>query len=111
MNINKTIYNLRKLYLLLKVNKRLHDVLGPSVIPDFGKPIKKVSTFLDYYLKAIKYKMVYLVRYIKYFFKIGIHSMQGLTATARHGVTRKRSTKRLRYIGHLLRKNLPLKAI
>ena len=53
MNINKTIYNLGKLYLLLKVNKRLHDVLGPSVIPNFGKPIKN--------LKAIKYKMVYLV--------------------------------------------------
>ena len=30
------------------------------------------------------------------FFLIGIHSIQSYTATARHGVTRKRSTKRLR---------------
>ena len=28
---------------------------------------------------------------------IGIHSMQGSTANARHGVTRKRSTKRLKH--------------
>ena len=30
------------------------------------------------------------------FFLIGIHSMQGLTATTRHGVTRKRSTKKIK---------------
>ena len=29
------------------------------------------------------------------FFLIGIHSMQGLTATTRHGVTKKRSTKKI----------------
>ena len=46
-----------------------------------------------------------------YFFNIGIHSMQGLTATTRHGVTRKRNTKRLRHTGSpfLFRKNLQLK--
>ena len=32
---------------------------------------------------------------LKWFFLIGIHSMQSWTATTRHGVTRKRSTKRL----------------
>ena len=31
----------------------------------------------------------------KMFFLIGIHSMQGETATMRHGVTRKRSTKKI----------------
>ena len=32
--------------------------------------------------------------------------MQDLTATMRHGITRKRSTKRLKYTGNLFRKNL-----
>ena len=35
------------------------------------------------------------------FFLIGIHSMQGWKATTRHGVTRKRSTWRLKNIGNL----------
>ena len=30
-----------------------------------------------------------------FFFLIAIHSMQGLTATMRHGVRRKRSTKKI----------------
>ena len=38
----------------------------------------------------------------------GIHSMEGWTATTRHGVTRKRSTKRLKHTGNLFRKNLQL---
>ena len=33
-------------------------------------------------------------------------SMQGQTATTRHGVTRKRSTKKLKHTENLLRKNL-----
>ena len=32
--------------------------------------------------------------------------MQGWTATTRHGVTRKRSTKRLKHTGNLFTKNL-----
>ena len=36
------------------------------------------------------------------FFKIAIHSMQGGTANIRHGVTRKRSTKRLKHTENLL---------
>ena len=35
--------------------------------------------------------------------------MQGLTATTRHRVTRKRSTKRLKHAGNLFSKNLHLK--
>ena len=39
-------------------------------------------------------------------FLIGIHSMQDWTTTARRGITRKRSLKRLGYTGKLFRKNL-----
>ena len=42
---------------------------------------------------------------------IGIHSMQGGTATMRHGVRRKGSTKRLKQAGNLFRKNLNLKGV
>ena len=35
--------------------------------------------------------------------------MKGVTATARHGGTRIRSTKRLKHTGNLFRKNLQLK--
>ena len=37
------------------------------------------------------------------------HSKQGWTATIRHGVTRKRTTKRLKHGGNLFKKNLQLK--
>ena len=44
--------------------------------------------------------------YLIYLFLIGIHSMQGWTATTTHRVTRKRSTKRLKHTENLFRKNL-----
>ena len=53
-------------------------------------------------------KNVYLKLYLEFFFLIGIHSMQGQTATTRHGVTRKRSTKRLKHTRNLFRKNLQI---
>ena len=37
--------------------------------------------------------------------------MQGRTAITRHGVTRKRSTKRLKHTENLVRKNLQLKDV
>ena len=43
-----------------------------------------------------------------HFFLIGIHSMQGWRATTRHGVARKRSTKRLKHTGNFFTKNLQL---
>ena len=46
-----------------------------------------------------------------FFFLIGIHFMQGRTATTRHAVTRKRSTKILKPTGNLFRKNLQLKDV
>ena len=48
---------------------------------------------------------------ITFFFLIGIHSMQGCTATTRHRVKRKGGTKRLKHTGNLFRKNLQLKDI
>ena len=43
---------------------------------------------------------------LSFFFLTGIHSMQGGTVTTRHGVARKRSTKKLKDTGNLPRKNL-----
>ena len=45
------------------------------------------------------------------FFLIGIHSMQGWTATTRHGVTRKKAQKRLQDKENLFGKNLQLKDV
>ena len=45
------------------------------------------------------------------FFLIGIHSMQGWTTTTRHGVTTKKSTKRLKHTGNLFGKDLQLKDV
>ena len=47
----------------------------------------------------------------KVYILIGIHSIQGWTANTRHGVTRKRNTKRLKHTGNLFRKNLQLKDV
>ena len=35
---------------------------------------------------------------------IGIHSMQEQIATARHGITRKKGTKKLKYTGNKLKR-------
>ena len=47
----------------------------------------------------------------KRLFLIEIHSMQGWTATMRHGVTRKEPQKRLQDTENLFRKNLLLKDV
>ena len=46
--------------------------------------------------------------FFSFFFLIRVYSMQGWTATTRHGVARKRSTKRSKHTGNLFRKNLQL---
>ena len=46
--------------------------------------------------------------FFSFFFLIGVHPMQGLTATTRHGVTRKKARKRLQDTENLFRKNLQL---
>ena len=45
------------------------------------------------------------------FFLTGIHSMQGWTATTRHGFTRKEAQKRIQDTENLFRKNLQLKDV
>ena len=45
--------NLGKLYLLLKIHKRLSEVPGRPVISNCGTPTEKVSEFLDFHLKSI----------------------------------------------------------
>ena len=47
--------------------------------------------------------------YFLFLFLIRIHSMQGWTATTRHWLTRKRSTKRLKHTGNLFRKEPTVK--
>ena len=54
-------------------------------LPKSGNTKWKLSCTLKHFLTA---------------FLIGIHSMKGWTATTRHGVTRKRNTKRLRHTGN-----------
>ena len=45
-NLSKAT-NLGKLYLLLKIHKRLENVPGRPVISNCGTPAEKVSEFLD----------------------------------------------------------------
>ena len=56
---------------------------------------------------------MFFLQYMEVFFLflIGIRSMKGWTATTRHGITRKRSTKRLQDTGNLFRKNLLVKNV
>ena len=49
----KKTCNLGKLYLLLKIHKRLCDVPGRPVISNCGTPTEKVSEYLNYRLKPI----------------------------------------------------------
>ena len=46
-NSNKKANNLRKMYLLPKIHKRLYDVPGRPVISNCGTPTEKASKFLD----------------------------------------------------------------
>ena len=68
----------------------------------------KIQKFL---MEFIQILMFPLPTFLIEFFFIGIHSIQGWTATTRHGVTSKRSTIRLQLTGNLFRKNLQLKDI
>ena len=45
--------NLRKMYLLPKIHKRLSNVPGRPVILNCGTPTEKVSEFLDFQLKPV----------------------------------------------------------
>ena len=45
--------NLRKLYLLPKINKSLSAVYGWPVISNYGTPTGKASEFVEFHLKSI----------------------------------------------------------
>ena len=70
------------------------------------EPIKHIK-IIHFITTQISYKQPSENVLLLFFFKkFGIHSMQGWTATMRHGVKRKRSTKRLKHTGNLFRINL-----
>ena len=54
------------------------------------------------------YNEMKILLFFLFFCLIAIHSMQGRTDTTRHGITRKRNTKRLKHTGNLFRRNLQL---
>ena len=66
------------------------------------------SVFGNRFMENIKVNMKYTRIF---FFLIGIHSIQGWTATTTHGVTRKETQKRLQDTENLFRKNLQLKDV
>ena len=66
----------------------------------FWCPVKRISVSKTKFRQAANL-----------FFFIDIYSMQGWTATTRHGVTWKRITKRLKHTGNLFRKNLQFKDV
>ena len=72
-----------------------------------------LSKVFLWFWPMITRKMMHRICYGFYwsFVLIGIHTMQGWTATTRHGITRKKNTKRLRHTGNLIRKNLQLKDV
>ena len=52
----KNASNLRKLYFLPKIYKRLSNVPSRPVTSNCGTPTKKASEFLDYHLKPVMQK-------------------------------------------------------
>ena len=63
---------------------------------------------LKWTCENMKVRLIFHSLHSTRLFLVGIHSMQGWTATTRHGVTKKRTTKRLKHTGNLFRKNLQL---
>ena len=52
----KKARNFGKLYLLLRIHKRIFDVPGRPVISNCGTPTEKCSEFLDHHLKKVMQK-------------------------------------------------------
>ena len=49
----KNFTNLRQLYLLPKIHKRLENVHGRPIISNCGSPTEKASEFQNFHLKKI----------------------------------------------------------
>ena len=56
----KNASNLRKLYFLPKIHKRLSNVPGRHVISNCWSPTGKATEFLDYHLKPVMQKELVL---------------------------------------------------
>ena len=94
--------------------------LGPKLLKHLSNSIRMLKLFaralpfiglgnlLELCLRFPGISFVVFHVRLTFFFLIGIHSMQGWTATTRHVVTRKRkrSPKKLKHRGNLFRKNL-----
>ena len=98
------------LQLLVKLQKWICRTVGPSLVASLEplahrRNVASVSLFFRYYFGKC-YQFLFF-----FFFLSVILSMQGWIATTRHGVTRKRNTKRLRHAGNLFRKSLQLKDV
>ena len=68
----------------------------------YQQPSTNPTEFIDIFISKLLWKISKEDKTIAlmgdlfiYLFLIGIHSMKGWTATTRHGVTRKRSTKKI----------------
>ena len=85
---------------LARKRKAIYNRVFSSKKNDLESPLKKRKN--QVYYQENRQKILHI------FFLIGIHSMQGWTTTARHGVARKRSAKRLKHPGNLFRKSLQL---
>ena len=70
--------------------------------------IEGISTFESVLVLNLAYWNPFSLKValMKLIFLVGIHYMQGGTATAKHGVLRKRSAKRLKHTANIFRKNL-----
>ena len=60
----KKACNLGKLYLLLKIHKRLHNVQGRLVTSNCGTSTEKASVFLDNHLKPIMESSWFYIQYL-----------------------------------------------
>ena len=60
-------------------------------------------------ISYLNFTYIFSLFLLLFFFLLGIHSMQGWTATTRYEVTRKRNTKRLRHTRNMSRKSLTVK--
>ena len=84
----------------LQIFAKLNIVKFPDLI-SFCNCLFIYKHLLNKYSSAFSNVFI-LTSFFFFFFLIGICSMQGCTATTRHGVTRKGSTKRLKHINLIL---------
>ena len=126
-NWQKTKQKLSNIFRLkfhyLKIIRFLHPLYYSKIIGHILKYLqinKKCACFNEIiWLIIMKIKMKMkngshrfdIIGSHRLFFLVQIHSRQGWTATTRHGLTRKTSTKRLEHAGNLFRKNLQLKDV